>query len=235
MLKVHVFGPKFGMPDASPFCMKALVLLKMSGLPFEVDSKGFGKSPKGKQPYLNDNGQLIADSSFIRWHLEDKHGIQFDTGLSAAERGTAWAFEKLCEDNLYFIVMRTRWMDDRNFEAGPRHTFDDAPAPLRPLIAMLVRGKMRKALQMQGMGRHTEPEMMRIAQTGIDAIAAQLGDKPWLMGQQPCSADAMVFSSITSLLSPHFVSALREATSRHANLVAYSARGLQRWFPEMAG
>ena len=102
-------------------------------------------------------------------------------------------------------------------------------------IATLVRRKVAKVLRLQGMGKHSEPEMMRIAQAGIDAIAAQIGDKSWLMGAEPCGADAMVFGTVTSLLSDHFVSPLLDATRRHANLVAYRARGMKRWFPEMAG
>ena len=31
MITLYTFGPKFGLPDPSPFCMKALVLLKMAG------------------------------------------------------------------------------------------------------------------------------------------------------------------------------------------------------------
>ena len=50
MLKLNVFGPYFGLPDGSPFCIKALMLLKMSGLPFEAVKMSFSKTPKGKAP-----------------------------------------------------------------------------------------------------------------------------------------------------------------------------------------
>jgi glutathione S-transferase len=235
MITLHVFGPMIGLPDPSSPCMKAHILLKMAGLDYRADTKGFGKAPKGKQPYIVDDGQVIADSTFIRWHLEEKYKVDFDKGLSLAERGQAWAFEKLCEDNIYFAVGNARWLDDGNFAKGPAHFFDDAPAALRPLIRTMVRRKVRRSLYMQGMGRHATAEINRIAIRGIDAIAAQLGDKPWLMGPEPCSADAIVHATVTGLLCPVFETPLRGATERHANLVAYSRRGMQRWFPEMKG
>jgi glutathione S-transferase len=41
MIILYTFGPYFGLPDPSPFVMKAEVLLKMANLPFETDTGGF--------------------------------------------------------------------------------------------------------------------------------------------------------------------------------------------------
>ena len=131
MITLFTFGPHFGLPDPSPFVTKAEVLLKMSGLPYRTDQGGFRRAPKGKLPYIEDAGTLVADSTFIRWHLEKKYGVDFDKGLSAPERATAWAFEKLCEEHLYWAVLESRWMNDRNFDRGPRQFFNVAPAPVQ--------------------------------------------------------------------------------------------------------
>lgn len=235
MLTLHVFGPAFGLPDASPFCTKALVLMKMSGLSFTVDTKGFRKAPKGKQPYLDDDGVLIADSTFIRWHLETRHGIEFDRGLTSSEQAVAWAFEKLLEDNLYWVILDARWMVDANFQRGPRSFFEAVPAPMRPLVTSMVRRGVRKALHAHGMGRHGRPEIERIGTRTIDAIADFLAGKPWLMGAEPCGTDATLFAFVSSLLCPRFETPLLAATRRHTNLVAYAERGRARWFPELEG
>ena len=233
MITLYVFGPMLGLPDPSPPCMKAHALLKMAGLEYRVDHSGLRKAPKGKLPYIDDDGAIIPDSTFIRWHLEEKYRIDFDKGLSAAERAQAWAFEKLCEDNLYWAVMSVRWTEEANFTRGPARFFDSAPAPLRPVIAKIVRRSVRKRLHAQGTGRHSQTEIERLATHGIDALAAQLGDKPWLMGPEPCAADASVHATVTGLLCPTFETPLRTATERHANLVAYSKRGMERWFKDM--
>ena len=63
MVTLYTFGPGFGLPDPSPFVMKAEILLKMAGLPFRTDTTGFRKAPKGKLPYIEDDGERIADST----------------------------------------------------------------------------------------------------------------------------------------------------------------------------
>src|SRR4249919_2363068 len=120
MITLYTFGPFFGLPDPSPFVMKGEMLLKLSGLPYKTDTRGFSRAPKGKLPYIDDDGELIADSTLIRLHLEKKHGIQFDRGLSARDRGTAWAVDKMLEDHLYWIMVYWRWLKDENFERGPK-------------------------------------------------------------------------------------------------------------------
>ena len=119
MITLYSFGPGFGLPDPSPFVTKAEVLLKMAELPYRSDTTGFKKAPKGKLPYIDDGGEIISDSTFIRWHLERKYNIDFDRGLSAEQRSIAWAFEKMMEDHLYWAVVHARWMDDLNFARGP--------------------------------------------------------------------------------------------------------------------
>jgi glutathione S-transferase len=106
MITLYTFGPAFGLPDPSPFVMKAEVLLKMAGLLYRTDTKGLRRAPKGKLPYIEDDGERIADSTFIRWHIEKKYGIDFDRGLPREEQATAWAFEKLAEDHLYWRSWR---------------------------------------------------------------------------------------------------------------------------------
>ena len=97
-------------------------------------------------PYLDDSGRIVADSTLIRWHLEKTYHIDFDEGLSAAERGIAWAVEKLLEDNLYWAIARMRWLEGDNFAKGPAQFFRAVPAPLRGLVEALVRRKVRQAL-----------------------------------------------------------------------------------------
>jgi glutathione S-transferase len=231
MIILYTFGPYFGLPDPSPFVMKGEVLLKMAGLPFEIDTGGFNKAPKGKLPYISDDGEIIADSTLIRLHIERKYGFDFDAGLSPAERGTAWAFEKMCEDHLYWAGLHARWMIDENFDKGPRRFFDAAPVVLRPFIVAMVRRQMRRNLWGHGMGRHTEAEMDQLALRDIDALADFLAGKAYLMGSRPCGADASIFPFVAHALCPLFATAIRTRTEQKANLVAYRDRLMEQYFP----
>ena len=234
MITLFTFGPAFGLPDPSPFVSKAEVLLKMAGIAYRTDASGFSKAPKGKLPYLDDNGTVIADSTFIRWHLEDHHGAKFDQGLSAEQKGVAWATEKMCEDHLYWAIVDSRWMVKANFDKGPRRFFDQAPAVMRPLIIAMINRQLIRTLKGQGFGRHSRADIERLGIADIDAVANILGDRPWLTGSEPCGADASVWSSVAGVLCPHFESPMRVHAATRANLVAYRDRGMARWFPELA-
>jgi glutathione S-transferase len=232
MITLYTYGPAFGLPDPSPFVMKVQVLLKMAKKDFEPNTKEIFKGPKGRMPYLNDDGAVIGDSTFIRLHLEQKYKTDFDSGLSPAEKGTAWAFEKMCEEHLYFATLHMRWQDDSNFKAGPALFFKRVPALIRPLIVRKVRQGMKKALQEQGFGAHTKEEIETLAIRDVQAISNFLGDKKYLMGDKPCGADATIFAFVAAILCPVFQSPIRDAGEKCANLRAYRDRLMKEFYSQ---
>jgi glutathione S-transferase len=233
MITLYNFGPGFGLPDPSPFVTKVDVLLKMANLPYRTDTSGFRKAPKGKIPYIEDDGEIIADSTFIRWHIEKKYGVDFDRGLSAEQRAVAWAFEKMSEEQLYFALLHSRWMDDANFAKGPAMFFRRVPAPMRLFVMQMVRRKIRQTLHGQGMGRHSPQEIVALATRSIDAMADFLGSKPFFMGAEPTGVDATTFAFAVGTLCPLFDAATRSAAERHDNLRRYVGRMTKRFYPEL--
>jgi glutathione S-transferase len=233
MITLYAFTPAFGLPDASPFVMKAMLLLNLAGQPYTIDSFTGGPNvgPKGKRPFIVDDGITVADSTFIRFHLENKYGIDFDSHLSPQQKSVAWAVEKMCEDHLYFAAVYFRWMKDENFKKGPATFFKSAPALIRPIIRTVVRNNVRKTLHAQGLGRHTEAEIAELASRDIDALALILGDANWFGGASPCAADACVGAFILTSLCEHFDTPLLAKTRSHGNLVSYANR-VQRLFSE---
>ncbi|MCI0699322.1 glutathione S-transferase family protein [candidate division KSB1 bacterium] len=230
MITLYTFGPYFGLPDGSPFVTKAMILLKFAGLPYEENRNGYGRAPKGKLPYIDDDGVTVADSTFIRFHIEKKYGFDFDIGLTPEQKAAAWAIEKMCEEHLYFAALGARWLDEVNFAKGPVQYFKGLPLPLRMIMPRLLRRKIKKTLELQGLGRHTQAEQDELAIADIDAIAAMLGEKAFLMGGQPCGADASVFSFVAQALIPIFVTPTRTAAEKHQNLTGYRDRVLRQYF-----
>lgn len=233
MITLFGSGPNFGLPDASPFVTKAETLLRMSKLPFEKAPMSFSKAPKGKIPYIEDDGELLGDSTLIRWHLEKKYGIDFDKELTAEQRAIAWAFEKMAEDNLYWAVVHMRWMDDANFDRGPKAFFKAAPAIIRPLVVAMIRRRVGKSLHSQGMGRHSPKEIVELGSRSLQAIADYLGSKPLFMGTEPTGVDATIFAFAISSMCPVFKSPLQEAAASHDNLRRYVGRMIARFYPEL--
>jgi hypothetical protein len=68
MITLYGFGTGFGLPEISPFVTKTEVQLKMAGLSYRKERAMPPASPKGQLPFIEDEGQAIADSTFIRAH-----------------------------------------------------------------------------------------------------------------------------------------------------------------------
>lgn len=234
MIKLYSFGPRFGLPDASPFVLKTMALLKFAGLRYVEDHGGPFRAPKGKLPYIDDDGAIVADSTFIRFYLEKKYGVDFDAGLSPEQRAAGWAIEKMLEEHYYWLLLQARWIDDGNFERGPAQFFSGAPAPVRPLAKALIRRKVAWAIQAQGIGRHSQDELAELGRRDIEALSVLLGDKPYLFGEAPSAADATAFAMVAQTLVSELVSPLREAVAGKPNLLAYRDRLLAAYFPRNA-
>lgn len=138
----------------------------------------------------------------------------------------------MLEEQIYWIMVDERWMDDANFARGPANFFKPVPAPLRPLVCAIVRRQVRRSLHGHGLGRHSQAEKMVLAERALDAIAAILGDRAYLGGDEPAGGDAALGAFMIAGLTPLFDSALRSRIEARPGLVAYARRMRERFFPE---
>lgn len=230
-LTLYATRAGFDLPDTSPFVLKTEVQLQMAGLGYERESAIPPQAPKGKLPYIDDHGVVVTDSTFIRTHIERTCGVDLDAGLDALQRAQAWAIERMLEDHLYFAMVWFRWLDPANFAKGPAHFADSAPQDQREQLRRDLQSRKRAELHAQGLGRHTPEDIATLGTRSIDALAVQLGDKPWLMGEIQSGVDATAFGMLACVLTPFFDTPLRRAAQAHANLTAYVARMMQRFYP----
>lgn len=231
-LTLYATRAGFDLPDTSPFVLKTEVQLQMARLPYERASAIPSQAPKGKLPYIDDRGTVVADSTLIRTHIERTYGIDLDQGLDAIRRAQAWAIERMLEDHLYFAMVWFRWLDPENFAKGPAHFADGAPQDQRDALRRELLARKQADLHGQGLGRHAPEEIAQLGQRSIDALAVLLGERPWLMGEAPSGVDATAFGMLACVLTPFFDTPLRRAAGRHANLVDYVARLMRRYYPE---
>lgn len=224
----------FGLPDTSPFVIKAEVQLKMAGLAYERVSAIPPQAPNGKLPYINDHDEVVSDSTFIRAHIEQKYGVDLDSGLDARQRAEAWAIERLLEDHLYFAMVWFRWIDPDNFAKGPAHFADSAPEAERAQMRQGMQARKVAELHAQGLGRHSPERIAALGQRSIEALAQLLGEKPYLMGDAISGVDATAFGMLACVVTPFFDTPLRRAVEARPNLVDYVARMMRRNYPEHA-
>jgi glutathione S-transferase len=231
MIILFGFGAGFGLPEISPFVTKTEVQLKMAGLAYRKERAMPPSSPKGQLPCIEDDGERIADSTFIRAHIERKYGFDFDDGLTALQRAQAWAYERMIEHHLYWALVGARWVDPDNFAKGPTHFFDAAPEHLRDKLREDAQWRVAENYRLSGLGRHDPDEALELIGRSLLALSLALAEGPYLMGDRPCGTDATAFGALAGILTPFFDSPLRRRVASCETLTAYVDRMMAQHYP----
>ena len=225
MLTLIQFPRALGVMNASPFCMKVEVFLKLAGLAYQVDDRQLPmRLPKGKLPALRDGNTLVCDSQAILEHLQQRFRDPLPPALREPERGADLALRRMFEEHLYFAALWGRWIDDAAFSLVVPSLFGHLPRLLRGPVAALVRRKMRRDLIGQGMGRHSPAEIAARACADLDAAQAILGERPYFGGAAPTALDASVYAFLANTLFVEIDNPVRSHLQGQTPLVAYCAR-----------
>ena len=223
MLNLLTFPTHFGEPGGSPFAIKAICLLNMSGQAWKNSQADVRKMPKAKFPVLKVGECMIPDSENIRTYLEQQ-GANFDEGLTDSERAASRAFIRMAEEHLYFHLVADRWLRDDMWPITRDTFFDMIPKALRGFITGKIRKNLRAGLHIQGIGRFTEAERAERVANDLEAIKMQLGDKPYLFGDAPTAADASVCPMLSGLASIPLPTEVSSLVKNDDKLTGYIAR-----------
>lgn len=208
--------------NVSPFGLKLEAWLRLADIPYTVQpSMDLGKAPKGKLPYIRDEGRTIGDTTLIIEHLKATRGIDPDAGLTQRERAEALAMQRLFEDHLYFAIVYTRWIDEAGWATLVPAFFGRVPLPLRGLVSGRFRRRVRRTLELQGLGRHRPSEIYAMARADLQAVADFLDDRPFLMGEQLTTIDAVAYGFLANILYVPFETELKRIALGFPTLVAY--------------
>jgi glutathione S-transferase len=230
-LIVHQIPGAFGLPSIGPFSLKLEAYLRIVGLPYEtvVDPTPF-KAPKGKLPWLEHEGKSIGDSGFIIEYLEQRFGCDPNATLSAEQRAIALAMRRLLEDDLYWALVYDRWMVDENWKLTRQAVLGGIAAPLRLVVAPIARRGVRRQLDAQGMGRHSQAEIHAIGTKDVEAVSTFLADKPFMMGSAATEIDAVAYGILANIMLVPYVTPIKDAALGRPNLVAFLARMRDTYF-----
>ncbi|ESO85993.1 hypothetical protein LOTGIDRAFT_129996, partial [Lottia gigantea] len=177
-------------PSLSPFVLKVETYFRMNRIPYQLEP-GFEMSSKGKIPWIEYNGEIINDSSFIIQYFNKKLGIDLDRSLSPRERAIARAFQKMSEENLLWGLALCRWV--YKYES---YKWMGIPW----LLCKMVGRTVRKNAFGHGIGRHTQQEVLHIMEADIQALSDFLGNKKFLMGDDPTEVDNSIFGILSQMM-----------------------------------
>ena len=232
-VKLFQFHPALGLPNASPFCVKLETWLRIANVPYEnVYTPDPRKAPMGKLPMIEVDGKTVADSTCAIEHLEKVRGKNLNKQMNTVERGRALALIRMLEEHSYWALIYFRWLDDEGF-AQTRETFFGRMNSLsKGIVSSLVRRKTRRDALGQGLARHSRDQILHRFNEDMNALASNLGERPYFGGYQPANIDAAAYALLCNVLHSTTRCPLSDVAEQHANLVAYTDRMRDSFFPE---
>lgn len=233
-IKVFQFPRMFAVPNLSPFCCKLETWLRLAHVPYEVvDTRDPRTAPRGKLPFIAEDGVRIADSSVIIEHLCRTRSIDLDAHLDDAQRATALLVQRTLEEHYAFVLAYTHLVRDE----GTRYTrarFDAIPALVRPFVAHAVQKSVRTLLWHQGLLRSTHEEIVDASIRDWRAVLSFMSNGPFFFGELPSNVDATVFGTLATTLLTPIDTPIRAFLRDQPKAVAYAEGMRTRLFPELA-
>jgi len=235
MITLYQFAPTWGIPNLGQFNVKVETYLRMVGLPYKAVATLPLLAPKGKLPYIEDEGRKVSDSRFIIEHLKAKYGDPLDAGLSPENRAVMTAMQRLLEESLYWVGMYARWQyNDTNWQLNKQALFGSMPFVAKDLVAWVYRKFIiQKQIHGQGLGRHKPDEIFHLGEVDLNALSSFLGEKRYFMGEKPTSLDASAFGILINIVRTPIESPLKNYALGLSNLTVYCDRMMREFYPEL--
>ena len=220
---LHQFPPSKDVPSPSLFCLKVETFLRLHKIPYE---NHYGAKPgkKGKLPWIEYQGDKVADSGFIFDYLNKKFELNIDNEFTDEQKALGSVISSAIQEKLYFTLMYNRWIV--NYQELKKIQKQQQSGLTFAITLKMQQNKIVKHLDGQGMGRHNKVEVYQMARNDIKAISTLLGDKEFILGDKPSSYDCAVFAlfaqciwnEIDESLAANFI---KENAS---NIIAYCER-----------
>ena len=233
MLRLYQLERTWGIPNLSHFCCKTETYLRMAGIEYEIKPTLPLTAPKGKLPYIEDDHIKLGDSQFIIQYLKENYK-NLDKALNNKEQALSIAMQRMLEEHLYWATMYSRWQyTDANWQINKKAIFGVMPPVIRDIAATYFRNKINKQIYGHGIGRHKAEEIFKIGMLDIDAISDFLGEKTYLLGEEPSTLDASAFGILINTLGCPIESPLKDHGLSKNNLINFVSRIKSRYFSDI--
>ncbi|XP_068633091.1 failed axon connections [Battus philenor] len=228
------------LPSTSPYCLKVETWLRLVGIKYQnVDHKAKFRSKKGQLPFVELNGEEIADSAFIIKDLSEKFNKDLDAALTSEQRVVTHAMVSMIENHLSWVVMwwRAKYPDSvlKGYQVNLQNALNTrVPNPILNFCYKLTSGRkgMKKA-RAHGIGVHSQEEIIEFGKNDLRVLSDLLAEKPFFFGDEPTLLDVVAFANLAQL---HFIDKevahpLRDAMiESFPNLVGLVTRVKERAF-----
>lgn len=233
------------LPSMSPYCLKVETWLRLAALKYEnVDHKLKLRSKKGQLPFVELNGEEIADSAIIIKELAQRYEKDLDATLTQEQRNIAHAMISMLENHLIWVLLFWRSKNPDLMIKGYKVNLQHALGSRLPNSVLNFLFKFQfgrkylqgaKKLKAQGLGVHKPEEIEEFGKQDLKVLSELLADKPFFFGDEPTTLDCVAFSVLAQV---HYISdevkySLKEFMQENCpNLVGHVSRIKERCFPD---
>ena len=182
-------------------------------------------APRNLIPFIELDGETIGDSSIIIDRLKTIYDDPLnDERLSESERALGTLVKSVCEHELFYIMIYGRWVDG-NAEPFARFLMRDLP---EEQVSMAI--EAAKETVIEGMlhgyriGRYDIEFVRSALRDKLDALSHFLGDRSYLFGDSPSTADAGLYSILASFIHFPIANSHVQIAREYESLVSYCDR-----------
>lgn len=193
-LVVFTFSPGWGLPTTGPFALKLIKWLEIAGVPYRQSFEDLsGKGPKGKNPWVELDGQRIGDTEVIIDMLAERSGFDIDAGLSIEQRAGSHTLRRMLEEHFHMVLEWELFVHPAGAAEIRRMTSSAAPPLVAGPLAAIMCRHFRRQLHARGIARHSAGIIAAKGRADVDAVEALLDDQPFLLGTRPSMADVSAY------------------------------------------
>lgn len=218
---LYVFQGSGVTVSSSPFSCKLETYCRLAGIPHTIKEADFNKAPKDKVPYIQHGDNILGDSQLIIRYLENTFDVKqtsarvretnerfipFDE-LSSADQAKSDMIRALCEQDIYWGVVSSRWGGKRGIcatETAWHNTvesyFEAIPAVMRGAITNLIRVQVLRDAWGQGLCRHSPDDQIYLQKRSLKALSVTLGSQKFMLGDHPTECDCIAFGTVDVVL-----------------------------------
>jgi glutathione S-transferase len=239
---LYQFSRTANIPSPSPFCLKVETWLRMAGIKYEnVDHKLKFRSNKGQLPFVELNGEEIADSAGIIKDVGRHFNADLDSHLTAEQRSVAHATISMLENHFHWVDV---WWRSKNPDAMIQaykldlQNFTGSKLPealLKCVYRFTSKRKGLKKVRAIGISVHTPEEIIQMGKDDLQVLTEMLGEKAFFFGDEPTTLDIVVFSNVAQLVvvGKEVDHPLRDWLLENGkNLVQHFDKFKEKYFPD---
>jgi glutathione S-transferase len=224
-LSVYTFSPDWGLPTTGPFALKLIKWLDLAGISYSQRYEDrAGKGPKGKNPWVELDGELIADSEIIISRLADRSGFHADAHLSAEQLAVSHAVRRMLEEHFHMVLEWELFVHPEGAAEVRRMVARQVPAVAVGAVTSVVCRHFRRQLHARGIARHSPEIIGAKGSADVDALEALLGDGPFLFGSRPAMADVSAYGLLAPMARWPMRTPVADYIKSRPALIAYLDR-----------